>query len=294
MTTPTLEAFLAAPAEQVAAVAPKTVMIAITGTRRAATLARVSFQGREYVQWARKHMIRYVDLLFQHGVEHIIATGLVPANLVEHAAVRDRYLSSAVWGMSEPGTLADYERVGCRVRLISAARDGQLKAADDLVRQATAGHDPTRTLWWSFVIEDEDPWELVVRAARQASGATRAELIRALYGEDIPPAGMFLAFGKPIIAADFIPPLLVGNMQCYWSQRPGFSMDEPMLRRIFYDYAYVRPTRTGGERTSRHAGLLAQQAAWETDAVLGVGQKLGGFWYPAPFAGVPEGHATGD
>ena len=124
---------------------------------------------------------------------------------------------------------------------------------------------------------------MVLEAAQRIPIPTRADLIRAIYGEDIPPATMFLGFGKPIITQVSAPPLLVGEMQCYWSQRPGFSIDERMLRRIFYDYACLRRTWTGNDRSGRYTELTAQREDWETEAVLGVGQRLGSFWYPEPF-----------
>ncbi|MFL5807178.1 MAG: hypothetical protein ACJ8CR_36290 [Roseiflexaceae bacterium] len=272
-----LEAFLVAPIEAVIAVAPQTVMIAITGTRRAAVLAGKPFQGDEYVRWSRERVFDFLDLLFRHGIQHIVATTIVPVNLAEHAATRQRYLEAAVEGMAGAEARADYARIECRARLIASPDLHSLHTVDAELRQATAGRS-SQTVWWHVIAGADDPWRMVFAAAQQAQTSTRADLLRALYGEDIPPATMFLGFGKPVIAPHSFPPLLVGDIQCYWSQRPGFSMDERMLRRILYDYAYVRPH---GRRASAPE---QQRAAGETDAVLGVGRRLGGFWYSAPFA----------
>jgi hypothetical protein len=282
MTVLTLDEFLTAPLAEVAAVAPSTIMIAITGTRRAAALAGKPIQGKEYVRWSRERMIELLDLLFRHGVQHIIATAIVPANLVEHAAMREHYIAAAVEGMTGSEARYDYARLQCRARLIAPPSLRSLAVVDDDLRQATA-LSSARAVWWHVTINSEDPWQMVLEAAQRIPIPTRADLIRAIYGEDIPPATMFLGFGKPIITQVSAPPLLVGEMQCYWSQRPGFSIDERMLRRIFYDYACLRRTWTENDRSGRYTELTAQREDWETEAVLGVGQRLGSFWYPEPF-----------
>jgi hypothetical protein len=269
------DAFLTAPLADVVAVAPKTVMLAITGTRRAAALAGVAIQGESYTRWAREKMIGTIELLFRHGVEHIVATSIVPANLVEHATMRDRYLSLAVWGMTGPEAREDYLRLGCRAQLIVPSSLSELQSVADALRQVTE-QETRRSLWWFVVANPDDAWQMIVGGARQIKEASRTALMRALYGEDIPPATMFLGFGKPIVSTEFMPPLLIGEMQCYWSQRPGFSIDEQMLRQIFYDHAYLRPTRTTGT-------LAMARDGWETTSIIGEGQRLGGFWYPAAF-----------
>src|SRR5262249_39727047 len=135
------------------------------------------------------------------------------------------------------------------------------------------------TLWWTVTPSDDAPWDAVLSAGAR----TRAEAIRALYGEDIPLATMFISFGKPIVIYDLIPPLLVDRLQCYWIMRPGYRLDEPMLRHILYDYAYTRKTGSGPSWSERYANLGIQRGAWSTQAVLGVGQRMGPFWYPVPF-----------
>src|SRR5262249_8078272 len=150
-----------------------------------------------------------------------------------------------------------------RARLIAPPDLYSLHTVDAELRRSTAGGE-TRTVWWHVIVSGDDPWRMLFAALQHAQTPTRADLVRALYGEDIPPATMFLGFGKPMIAPHSFPPLLLGDIQCYWSQRPGFSMDERMLRRILYDYAYMRP------RGTRDATPEQPHAAWETDAVLGL------------------------
>jgi hypothetical protein len=80
---------------------------------------------------------------------------------------------------------------------------------------------------------------------------------------------------------ELIPPLLVGQVQGYWSQQPGYSLTEAQLRTIFYDYAYLRPTWRE-EKLERAREALVHRQAWEEGPILGLGMRLGPFWYPAP------------
>src|SRR5690242_4037768 len=59
---PTIEQFLAAPVEQVAEVAPATLIFAAGGTRRSAALSGLSPQSDDYAYWSRDRMIACVEL----------------------------------------------------------------------------------------------------------------------------------------------------------------------------------------------------------------------------------------
>jgi len=281
---PTVEQFLAAPVEQVAEVAPATLIFAAGGTRRSAVLAGLSPQSDDYAYWSRDRMIACVELFFRLGVRHVFTTVIRPGQLAEVGRYRDRLLDWVVEGLSGPEVLADYARLGWQVRLMGGESIPELRAAAEQLCAATPERS-THTLWLYAVPEPGAPWQWLLAAAQRAQARTREEAIRALYGDDIPLATLYLGFGKLMLAPDIFPPLLAGEVQCYWPQRPGYSLDEPMLRRIFYDYAYSRPTWSA-DRGGRYDGLARQRAAWETDAVIGVGRRMGDFWYPAPFPDV--------
>jgi hypothetical protein len=201
--------------------------------------------------------------------------------LAEVGRYRERVIAWADWGLAGPEALADYARFGWRVRLLGVDDLPQMRpAAERLITQTP--RDGQHTLWWSVVPDPGAPWRWLLAAAARANASTREAAIRALYGEDIPPGTLYLGFGKPMVAPDLVPPLLGSEMQCYWPQRPGYELDEEAVRRIFYDYAYLRRTWSAN-RGGRYDNLERQRAAWETRAVLGVGQRLGDFWYPTSF-----------
>jgi hypothetical protein len=289
---PNLEEFLRAPAEHVAAVAPTTMFLAPGGTRREAVLAGISPQSEQYPRWSRERMFACIDLLFRLGVRHLFVTALRSAPLAEVGRFRERLLDWTEHGMAGPDALADYARLGWRVRLAGVEHVPELRTAADRLRAAT----PTqadRTLWMYVSGTPEAHWEALLAAAQQAQARNRAELVRALYGEDIPPATLCLSWGKPMIAADLVPLLVAGELQCYWTQQPGFGQDEQTIRRIFYDYAYTRHTWRQ-DKSMRYADVPGNRAVWERPLVLGVGQRIGAFWYPAADVGISTERSLGD
>jgi hypothetical protein len=263
----------------VAAVAPATVITAFGGTRRSAALAGIDPHTDEYADWSRQEMLACMELLFTHGVRHIFATVVVSSNMVEFASYRERFLGWIAQGLAGSKALADYVGRSWRVRMIGTEHVPELQtAANELVRATPPRW--SHTLWWTVTPTPEAPWQAALDTVARAGARTRREAIRALYGEDIPLATLFLSTGKPIIMYDLIPPLLAGNLQCYWVQRPGFRLNQRMLRGILYDYAYMRRTQKVSASVDRSTDLAAQRSAGETKVVLGVGQRLGPFWYP--------------
>jgi hypothetical protein len=134
-------------------------------------------------------------------------------------------------------------------------------------------------VWWYVHARPESPWESLFALIVRSGASSRAEAIRAVYGEDIPLATLYVGFGKPLVVPDLVPPLLMGELQCYWTQRPGSDIGEETVRRILYDYAYLRRTWREDKR-GRYAQVSAQRALWNRQIILGTGTRLGAFWYP--------------
>jgi hypothetical protein len=278
-TPPSLGAFLCAPAEQVAAVAPTTMFLAPGGTRREAVLAGISPQSEEYPRWSRDRMIECIDLLFHLGVRHLFLTALRSAPLAEIGRFRERLLDWTAQGMAGPEALDDYARLRWRARLIGVEHVPELHGAAERLRAATP-EQWEHTLWMYVSSGPDAHWASILAAARQSQTRTRAGLSRALYGEDIPPATLCLSWGKPMVGTDLLPLLVADEVHCYWTQRPGFAQSERTIRQVFYDYAYTRRTWRQ-DKSARYADVLDHREVWERPHVLGLGQRVGAFWYPA-------------
>lgn len=275
---PTLAEFMAASPADVAGVMPETLVYTTGGTRRSAALAGLSPQSDEYARWTRERMIACFELLFRFGCRHIFTTMIRPGQFAEVGPYRDRLLDWLEWGLAGPEALADYARLGWRVRLLGAESMPELQPLAQRLLDTTPARY-TATLWYQVMPEPGSPWEWILNAARRSQARTQADAIRALYGEDIPLAKLYLAFGKPMFVADLMPPLLASEVQCYWIQRPGYLDDELLLRRILYDYTYLRPTWRL-DKSTRYGTLEANRALWQQPLVLGTGRHVGAFWYP--------------
>lgn len=278
---PTLEEFLAAPLEAVRPIAPATAILGAGGTRRKAVLAGISPHSKEYACWTRQQAFACLDMVLAHGVQHVISPVLVHSHQHEHTpGYSDQLLKWVLWAMTMDGAGDEYARRGWRVRLIGVESWPELAEVDTYVRAITKDN-PGPTVWFSVVSQVDAHWEMMLRLARQSEAASREELVRQVYGEDVPPATLYIGTGKPQFVHSIVPPLLVGKLECYWSQHLGYDLDQRTLRSILYDFAYVRRLNQS-DKTGRAEQALAYESAWEDPPVVGMGMRLGPFWYPAP------------
>jgi hypothetical protein len=276
---PDLEEFLYGPLENVRAVAPATIIFVAGGTRRKAVSMGLSTESDAYAAWTRQQMIACFDLIFQHGVKNIFTPMVGPTNFNEVGKYREQLVDWIAWGLSGEDALADYEKLGWRIRLLTDETIPKLKeTADRLHAIIPAKYE--HTLWIHIVPDAELPWRWLLSAVKNNNVSTRQEAIQALYGEDVPPVSLYLGHGKPEIFDEFLP-LLTGKVQCYWRQNLGYDLDEQLLRNILYDYAFTRSTWRE-DKAGRAEEALKYNDIWEKAAVVGLGTRLGPFWYPSP------------
>lgn len=271
---PSLQEFMEAPDHVVAAAAPETMIYAAGGTRRAAALAGVPL-GDEYARWSEPRFRAASALCFRLGVRHLIAPVGRPQIFAETGLYRQSFCRWVDLAVTSAASLQYYRNANWRVRLIVAG-DALPELAQTARKLDRATDGATGPRLWILTTTDYDQlWRWIL-----SSGArTREAVIRRLFGEDVPPARLLLSFGKPLVALDHLPPLLFDEIQCYWTQRPGYSLTEPDLRAILYDSAYLRRTWRQ-DKTGREREALAYRPAWDQGPVIGLGQKLGPYWYP--------------
>ena len=277
---PSLEQFLAAPIEALRPLMPPTFICALSGTRRAAALAGIPAQGQEYARWSHAQMLACVELLFNYNVQHLFLLLLGPSQFNEITPeYQENLWDWFEWGVAGPQAVEWYAAHRWRARIAFSAYLDRLRQAGERLAAVTAW--PGRpTVWFCAIPDERLPLEWLLEAASQAQARTRPEALRALYGEEFPPASIYLGTGKPLLSGFQLPPLLVeGPLQAYWNQRPGYSLDDHRLRLLLYDYAYQRQTWQA-DKTGRAEGALEHRQAWEEAPILGVGSRLGDFWYP--------------
>ena len=271
---------MAAPIEDVAKVMPSSIVYTPGGTRRKAAFEGMHPWNQDYLSWTRARAVESFDMLFRYGVTHLISPGMTPGNWQETDEFRNQLLERADWAFASPEALADYARYGWRVRLIGAESIPELQPTAQRLIEETP-NDASHTLWWTARKETDDPWLELIAVIHRSGAQTRGEAIRALFGEDIPPVALYIGFGKLLVSSEILPPILIGGkLQCYWSETVGYSTSESWLRSILYDYAYVRNTWRE-QKIDRAREALAHQAVWERGPTIGLGTRLGPFWYPA-------------
>jgi hypothetical protein len=90
---------------------------------------------------------------------------------------------------------------------------------------------------------------------------------------------MYISSGKTLVAPDALPILLMGEMHCYWMQQPGYALDTNVLHAMITDAMYTRKTWKA-DKTTRYHDVSEQRDMLERAHVLGLGTRMGSFWYP--------------
>ncbi len=273
-----LATFLSGSIDAVRAVAPQTLIYTPGGTRRAAALNNIKVPSDEFVTWSRRQMMNCVKLLFDHGVKHVFSGMIFPTTWREITPeYRAQMLQWTAWTIAGDEALADYQRYGWKVRATGTEHfppEYNLSAAAQRLEAET---DPNaeHTLWLQNAPSEDAVYAMITAALQHSQARTRAEAIRSLYGVDVPPATMLISFGKLFISPLILPPLLIDNVQAYWTQKPGYSITAEEIRRIFYDAAYTRQTWTA-DKTNREI----DPAVAAHTAIVGLGVRKGSHWYP--------------
>ncbi|NTV64176.1 MAG: hypothetical protein HGA65_11650 [Oscillochloris sp.] len=276
---PDLENFLHAPATDVAAIAPATVMFAAGGTRRDAVLNGhdVSHFNLPLADFSIRRMTETAGNFFKLGLRNVVSMAVRTTQLAETGPYRDYIIEGTIKTLGELA-LPYYRQLGCRVRLLCHDDIPEFAALADLLDTSTADAGP-HTIWWIVARSNEQTWQRMIAAAQGASSF--AEVSQRYLGATIPPVSLFISFGKLFVSPELIPlPLFGEDVHCYFYQRPGYSLSEQEIRSIIYDYAYQRKTWVS-DKSGRYAGLESQRHIWNNGPILGLGRRVGGFWYPA-------------
>ena len=290
MDIPTLEEFLAFPIDKIRSVVPASLIFAAGGTRRSVALSGMTRD--DYASWALQHMLETYQTFYNYGVRHLIAPITHPRMFKEKGHYGENFITWMEQGLAGPETLKYYHKAGWNVHLIVAAStttsDPRVQRVQKLAQYIGETTPHADTHLWYFVVPDyDDLWRWVIeRLVTIQHQITGRHAIKSLYGIDIPPADLLVSFGKPTMSPDILPPFLWNVVQAYWTQQPSYMLNGDTLPRIFYDYAYLRNTyRT--DKTGREEAVLSSSELWTNGPTIGLGNRVGPYWYPQPFS-IPE------
>lgn len=292
----TLNNFLQLPTEEIAnivqASGSKTIVFPFNGTRRWFLLEH----GREnhadpaqaYIESATKGYIQLYKMLFDHGLDTVIAP--VFGNEILNRG--EKYMEQIGAGMrlfaEHPSFIEFYEKYGVRVhfygdyrRELSQTKYAYLVDIFDDLTQKTSKNSRCRLFYGVF---GSDATEMIAEFSvkyHQDIGRTptRREIIEFYYGEYIDKADIFIGFEK-FNVFDY-PMLGWGEESLYFTVAPSLYMSESLLRDILYDYIYLRPIHDPDYFTMPKADFEDMHRFYDAnrDHAFGIGEIRGGIWY---------------
>lgn len=276
----TFNEFRNLPPEEIAKHAPASIIFAAGGTRRAAKLKGIHDQD-EYVQWSSKQLIECFGLFAKFGVRHIITHAIVPTQWMEITpGYREKLVEWIDSILTSSETVEEYRQREWRESMIGTDSIPELKHLRKKLLKLFPKSDARLTVYYTATPTYDSPWA-DLRSSLKKKWKTQDDLILTQYKEAIPPVKLYIGYGKPVLSAAVSPPLLgaFDGVHAYWLQKPGFLTDERGVLSIIYDYAFTRQTwmRDKSQRTEQ---ILNHRTEITKDRILGLGKRLGPFWYP--------------
>lgn len=293
-----LEHFLQLPTEQIAALVrangPKVCVFPFNGTRRWFLLEHGSENHRElaqdYVEKTIKGYIKLYKLLFEHGIETVVAP-VFGKNILERG---EEYMAAIGETMTfftnHPEFISFYKDHDVRVRFYGDYRK-ELKTryphiveAFDRGMERTLVHNKHRLLYGVFA--DDATQSIAELSIRHFQSHNRppssAELIEMYYGERLERADMFIGFEK--FAVFDYPMLNTGNESLYFTVAPSLYMTPTLLRKILFDHIYLRPLPDPDYGKISLDELEAMRKSYQDgrENAFGLGVVEGGVWYAKP------------
>jgi hypothetical protein len=274
--------FQTLPVDAIRALVPKTVVCTLGGTRRAAAFAGIQPSTIEYIHWSRQRMIAWFDIFAKYGVQHIFLSASRVTEFKEQGR-QAKILSVVDQAIADDEMIQAYARRHWRAKIIGDPASPFIQGISERF-SASQPQAYAMTLWYMIVPSFDAIWGWMCQSIVSAAATTRQTALEAFYGEAVPPARLLISTGKPTLAADLVPPLISDELQCYWAQKPGYTLEEDDFLAIIYDLAYMRATWREN-KNGRAEEALAEQGRWTNAGILGLGQRLGPFWFPREVEG---------
>jgi len=292
------ERFLQLPTEEVAALVKatgrKVVVFPINGTRRWFMLEHADSLNSDflsaYLDASIQNHVQLCAMLFDHGI-HTLLAPVFGRELIRRGDEYTRRvgMDGLVRTATDPAYRNFFETYNVRVRFYGDYRDllkgtpfEYVLGALYEVAEATQ-HNTAHNLYFG-VFADESV-ETIARLSVEhylTHGAIpdKTALIRAYYGEDLPPVSLFIGFDK--FSAFDMPLLATGEEDLYFSISPSPYMTERQLRAILYDHLYTRriPEPDYTQMPPEELGWLRDYYRAHRHLALGIGKLKFNLWLP--------------
>lgn len=292
------EDFLQLPTAEVAALVKatghKVCVFPVNGTRRWFMLEHADRITGDffsaYMESSIRNHIELCTLLFDHGIETILA----PVFGRELMRRGDEYTQRVgIDGLVQTATdkqyLEFFAHYQVKVRFYGEYREAltgtpyeyALHSMETVV-SATQRNEKFRLFFGVFA---DDATETIARLSVEhylAAGAPpdKQTLVKKYYGEDLPPASLFIGFDK--FSVFDMPLLATGEEDLYFSLSPSPYMTVRQLRAILYDHLYTRRTAEPDYQNLPPTDLdeLRNFYRANKDHALGVGRLKFNLWFP--------------
>jgi tuberculosinol/isotuberculosinol synthase len=292
------ERFLQLPTPEVAALVKatgrKVVVFPVNGTRRWFMLEHADSLNSDflsaYLDASIQNHVQLCAMLFDHGI-HTLLAPVFGRELIRRGDEYTRRvgMDGLVRTATDPAYRNFFETYNVRVRFYGDYRDllkgtpfEYVLGALYEVAEATQ-HNTAHNLYFG-VFADESV-ETIARLSVEhylTHGAIpdKTALIRAYYGEDLPPVSLFIGFDK--FSAFDMPLLATGEEDLYFSISPSPYMTERQLRAILYDHLYTRriPEPDYTQMPPEELGWLRDYYRAHRHLALGIGKLKFNLWLP--------------
>jgi undecaprenyl pyrophosphate synthase len=279
---------------------PRVVTLVDDGTRRTGLVSyRMNLSQEEFMLKLNRRLARpfmdVYELIFRQGADHIFTPAMTHGRYAldqnyqrQIIAYTNEVLTGEFWR-----TWFHEQKIHCRIygdreMLLEQGYGKTLEYADTLDAE-TKHYD--RKLWLGFACSTAIEQVRLAEAQLLKTGRRHdhhpyhngyPDLVRAYYGEEVPPVDVFI---RPCECrlSETMPPFLGEYAECYFTPIPATEMKGNWYRKVVYDYMYVRRRTFGAKSYSENLepeALAYLREYYEKNAgtVMGLGHRVGGFW----------------
>jgi tuberculosinol/isotuberculosinol synthase len=243
---------------------------------------------QRYVEVTIEATIRACKLIFDHGIDTFIMP-VFGGEIMDRGEEYMREIGAAMILIATHPVFIDfYKEYDIRIhfygdyckQLAGTPYEHVCNAFDEITRQTA--HHKTRRLFYGVCGDDatETIGELAVGYYQEHGAApSRRQLIEMYYGEYIEKADVFIGYEK-FNVFDY-PMLGWGEESLYYMAAPSFYLNQTLLRKILYDYIYLRPVQDPDYFTMPEEDFEAMRHFYQVnrEVAFGVGEMRGGIWY---------------
>lgn len=279
---------------------PRVVTLVDDGTRRTGLISyRMNLSQEEFMVKLNRRLARpfmdVYELVFRQGADQIFTPAMTHGRYALDSSYQRQIIAYAdeVFGGEFWREWFHQQKIHCRMygdreMLLDEGYAHTLELADDLDAETK---QYSKKLWLGFACSTAI--EQIRFAEQEALRGGRKhnqhpyqngypDLVRAYYGEEIPPVDVFI---RPCECrlSETMPPFLGEYAECYFTPVPATEMKGDWYRKVLYDYMFVR-RRTFGAKSYREnlepEALAYLRGYYEKNAttVMGLGHRVGGFW----------------